>query len=402
MITTLFALLACTSGTEPVDTGPAAPDCSARSYTVPSTRGELDGVWDTAKGRFVFFGGDQGTPTNCQSQPDWVGEVWAFHPDCDNFEELVTESGPSPRSRSGVALDTTRNRMIIHGGRYRAGDSGDYELHDDLWAFDLETDTWTELQADDGPGVRIMHTMEVSGDTLYFYGGNTSPNGLSYSHQRDLWSLDLVNLVWTQLEVRADAGYRLFHTSTISADGSTIYVYGGGDNGAYVGPFYDDLWSYDVASGSWTELHSGGTGAPDGRIAANLVSDDARGRLLLWAGHDDGSLGNTNQVWAYDLAAGTWSEQEAGDIQTNDPNGYCDFPSDFTDPDLDAPERRYFGAAVVSEDELLVFGGKTDCGQVNDMWGWDLESQIWTERSSATSGEVCQRVFSGECESLCF
>ena len=36
-------------------------DCSTRSYTVPSTRGELDGVWDAEGQRFVFFGGDEGT-----------------------------------------------------------------------------------------------------------------------------------------------------------------------------------------------------------------------------------------------------------------------------------------------------------------------------------------------------
>ena len=137
-------------------------------------------------------------------------------------------------------------------------------------------------------------------------------------------------------------------------------------------------------------------------IWANLLSDDARGRLVMWAGHDDADLGNTNQVWAFDLQEGSWTVQEEGDIWANNANGYCDFPSDFTEPDLDAPERRYGGAAALSGSELIVFGGKTDCGQVNDLWTWDLESQIWAERSSATFGEICQRVFSGECDSLCF
>ena len=84
--------------------------------------------------------------------------------------------------------------------------------------------------------------------------------------------------------------------------------------------------------------------------------------------------------------------------------GFCDFPADFTVPDLDAPERRYAGAAVLSEDALIIFGGKTDCGQVNDVWTWDLDDQSWTERSDATAGEVCERTFADPegCESLCF
>ena len=58
----------------------------------------------------------------------------------------------------------------------------------------------------------------------------------------------------------------------------------------------------------------------------------------------------------------------------------------------------------MSDDELFIFGVKTDCGQVNDLWSWDLEDQTWTERSDATFGEICVRTFANpeSCESLCF
>jgi hypothetical protein len=336
-------------------------------------------------------------------EPDWVAETWAFHTDCDSFEQIALDGdAPSPRSRHATVLDTTRSQMLVHGGRWREGSSGSYDLYDDLWALDLTTDTWSELDVSGGPDARVNHGMVVAGDQLLIYGGNTSTSGASYSPKGDLWSLDLDTLEWTELDENVDPGERLFHAMTVSEDGATVYAYGGGDENAFLGPFFADLWALDVASGDWTELDDGGLGSPDGRIWPNLLHDGERGRLLLWAGHDDGNLGNTNQVWAWDLATADWSEAEKGDTFNNSAFGFCDFPSDFTEPDLDAPERRYAGAAALTGDELIVFGGKTDCGQVNDVWSWTLEGQSWTERSSATFGEICARTFAGECESLCF
>jgi N-acetylneuraminic acid mutarotase len=387
------------------DTGSGTTDCSERSYTVPSTRGEAAGVWDTERQRFVFFGGDEGTPISCIPKPEFVSEVWAFHTDCDSFELIeTTGDGPSARSRHAVALDAKRNQMLVHGGRYREAESGAYTLYDELWALDLGTDSWS-LLATGGPSKRVTHTMVVADDALLLYGGNLTTSSTSYLPGKDLWSFDLAgDEGWTGLDGDVEAGVRLFHAGAISEDGKTMYAYGGADENALLGPFFEDLWAYDVQSQIWTELHSGGSSAPDGRIGANLLSDDAQGRLLLWAGHDDGALGNTNQVWAFDLTESTWTELEHGDTYANPAFGFCDFPSDFINPDLDAPERRYFGAAALTDDALIIFGGKTDCGQVNDLWTWDLEDQSWTERSDATFGEICARTFADPdgCESLCY
>jgi hypothetical protein len=124
--------------------------------------------------------------------------------------------------------------------------------------------------------------------------------------------------------------------------------------------------------------------------------------LLLWAGHDDTELGARNTMWGYDLAGGGWSELEVGDVYNAPAAGFCDFPADFVVPDLDAPERRHAGAAVLSDaGELLIFAGKTDCGLINDVWSWSLSDATWTERSAATVGEICLRSFAN-CQSLCF
>lgn len=373
-------------------------DCSARPIDVPLARGEIEAVWDAEHGRMLMFGGDQGTPIMCMSQTDFVAEVWAFHPDCDNFEALEPAAGMTPRGRYALALDAARGRALIHGGRFRAGTSGDYTVHDDLWAFDFASESWSML-AGGGPAARSNHVGVVVGEQLIVYGGNTSTDGLSFTPLGDTWSFDLATEQWSQLTTSNDPPARLFHAAAASS--STLYVFGGGDENAFVGPFFRDLWALDVASGAWTMLDDGQAGPP-GTTWADLVLDEAGDRLLLWAGHDDTSLGNNNALWSFDLGGGGWSLVLEGDVQAADANGFCDFPAGFVTPDLAAPERRSAGGAVLDDaGQMLIFGGKTDCGLINDVWSWSLADGVWTERSPATTGEICLRAFAN-CQTMCF
>ena len=396
-------------GSDTADTGETADtgdtgetvDCSMRPIDIPKARGEIEAIWDSERERMLFFGGDQGTPISCMSQTDFVAEVWAFHPDCDNFQQLQPDAGMPARGRHALALDKARGWALIHGGRYRAGTSGDYTVYDDLWAFDLATESWTMLAAG-GPSGRSNHVAAVFGNYLLVYGGNSSNNGLSFTPLGDTWVYDLAGAGgWTQLPTSNDPEARLFHAA--AASDSTLYVFGGGDENAFTGPFFGDLWALDVASGAWTLLDGGGgNDKPISNSWADLLYDGAGNRLLLWSGHEDSQLGNNNAVWAYDLGGGGWSQLEIGDVYNAPANGFCDFPADFVVPDLAAPERRNAGAAVLDDGgNMLIFGGKTDCGLINDVWSWSLAESSWQERSPATSGEICLRA-SAMCQTMCF
>jgi len=407
---TPLALAACTSaGEDDDDTTPAADDdtsavdCSDRPLEVPSPRGEVGGVWDEVGGRFVFFGGDEGMPIECSSQTDFVGQTWAFETDCDTFRLLEVEGEhPSARGRHVAALDATRGWMVIQGGRSRVGTSGLYDLHDDTWAFDLSTDTWTLLSDSGGPSPRSNHGGVVSGERLVVYGGSTSADGAVFDPQEDVWALDLDTGTWEELPAGDGPGPRLFHATAVSDDGATMYVYGGGDENAFFGPFFDDLWALDLDTLDWTLLHSGSGAAPAARIWANLLYDGANDRLLMFGGHDDGALGNTNELWSFKLSDGEWNRIREGDVLDQGANGFCDFPADFVVADLDSPERRNASAAALTPSgDLVLFGGKTDCGIINDLWTWSAGGTGWVERSTATAGEICQRAYA-ECTEMCF
>jgi hypothetical protein len=377
--------------------------CDDIGLDIPDGRGESAGVWDAARQRLVFFGGNEAVPVNCApGATDFTGQTWSYKAACEAFVKLQADGAPSKRGRHIAALDANRERMIVHGGRFRDGDSGDYTLYGDTWAFDFKTDTWAKLKGPgSGPSERGNHSGIIVDDTLWVFGGNDSANGAVFAPMNDLWAFDLTTEKWTETTTTNPPPPRLYQA--MAADADHLYIYGGGDENALFGTgFYGDLWSLDLGTLKWTELHPGGAGAPLGRIWGALAHDAANERLVMFSGHDEGALGNTNELWTFNLGNDSWKQQSAGDQFSAPANGQCDFPADFTTIDDSAPERRDASVnAPTGDGQLVIFGGKTDCGNSNDVWSLDLDNLAWSEWSRATEGEVCLRAFQ-DCTTMCF
>lgn len=379
------------------------PSCEGLDPSVaPEPRGDQVAVFDAARGRLVVWGGDRGVPVMCFPSPDYVDELWLYDAACAAWSRVDAAGGPGARARASAVLDPSRDRMLVFGGRRPLG-GGRYELFGDLWALDLETLSWSEVPvAGDAPEGRANATLvlDAARDRLVLFGGNLSGDGASFRPMNDTWAFDLASGGWQQIASGGTApDRRLFHAAAVTADGSRMIVVGGGDANAFTGPFLDDAWSLDLASDSWSAIAVSGE-RPLARISAQLVAS-GDGVVLIF-GHDDGVLGNTNDVWRLDPAAGTWSLLAPGDELSNLDVGFCDFPPDFTTQDLDRPERRQaFGVGVDGEGGALVFGGKSDCGLVNDVWRLDLASGGWEPLRPATMGLSCQRQGRLECTSYC-
>ncbi len=373
----------------------------------PAPRGDHAGALAQDGRTMVIFGGDTAV-SPCGGIPSHthVGDTWLLDTTCGTFRS-VDGAGPGPRARHAMAADPTQNRALLFGGRTRAGASGDYTLFADVWSFDFATSAWSQLPTTGGaPPARSNTAIALSDKrrTLYVFGGSTSKSGLAFTPLDDTWALDLATNAWRPIAAGATPKpkARLFHAVALDDTSGTLYAYSGGDANAFAGPFLADLWALDLAAESWRPITPAGA-LPPSRILHTLVWDSVAKTLVTFGGHDDGNVGNQNDVWTLDPAAAApaWKRLTVGDA-FHTAGTACTFPPDFTTIDKASPERResFATAARAGGQSFVIYGGKGDCGNLADAWSLDLARGAWTSVFASPVGLSCLRT-STTCTGLC-
>jgi hypothetical protein len=161
---------------------------------------------------------------------------------------------------------------------------------------------WSRLDAE-GPEPREDHTwtLDEAGGTAYMFGGRDG--GTVFD---DTWSFDLATDTWTRLDPRAAPPARFGHEATW-VDGVGLVVFAGQQ-----GPdtFFNDLWAYDPAAATWAQLPASGA-VPTARYGScAAIGPDGR----LWISHGFTQEGSRfSDTRAYDFATGTWTDETPAD-----------------------------------------------------------------------------------------
>ncbi|MCB9528495.1 MAG: hypothetical protein H6701_08905 [Myxococcales bacterium] len=399
------------TGAPPPDRG-VSPECNAFGGdpgVAPPRLNEHVAAWDPTLQRMVVFGGNTAVPENC-GFPAYTFEAatWLYDPaaaaaGCPAWNR---HDGPAPPGRTRAAATAGDGAIWIHGGRSRAAASGNYMVYGDLWRFTPDTG-WTRITPDGpSPAARFNQTLvyDSARDRLLLYAGN-SAGGINPTVLADVWAYDIAANTWTELDTDAPPSRRMWHAALYDPARDRMVIHGGGDETAFFdnAQYFDEVHALDLATNTWSRLHDGGAMAPDGRFWGTLVYDPTADRYLMFAGHDDGALGNRNDLAAFDPVTDRWQSLSVGDRFNRPANGFCDFPPDFTVIEPGTPERRNAHTAVWADDEMLVFGGKTDCGAVDDVWHYS-DATGWTNPVIATEGEMCIRFRANpdNCVNMCF
>ena len=181
------------------------------------------------------------------------------------FNAYNTHTLPeAPSGRFGTGGGARNGSFYLYGGH-----DGGYSRHgrqnyepgydfDELWRFDTTSNSWASLPATGTavPGKRYLLASTVLGDHLLVYGGIQEGQG-------DVWSLDLVTLIWERLspEVPSNAGgpgRRVGHdiVPVISpGKGPRGFVlYGGRLITSTESVLVNDAWFFDIGSRAWRKL----------------------------------------------------------------------------------------------------------------------------------------------------
>lgn len=308
------------------------------------------------------------------------------------WRQLEPASSTPPAREDGTWTEDPSGRTAyLFGGR--DGNT----IFNDLWAYDLEADQWTELAPDgDVPPERFGHeAVWVDGIGVVVFAGQAGPT----TFFNDLWGYDPAANRWEELSVEGSRPTARYGTcAAVGPDGRLWISHGFTEDGTR----FADTQAFDFATGRWSDV------TPDGQAPVNRClhgcwwTDD--GRFALYAGQTTGveALGDLWTLANADTPAAEWA-RATGDLPP-DRNLYAfarhggvvvvvggrglgntfladAFTIDATtlaiqplDPEGSKPPGR--GGAMLIDDpargRLVLFGGKTPEGSLADLWELSL------------------------------
>lgn len=262
--------------------------------------------------------------------PGFVGPAWS---------RLRVGLSPAAREDHTWTVDVEGSAAYLFGGRDGA------TVFDDLWRFDLVTDTWSQLRPPGPrPDARFGHSaVWVVGTGLVVFAGQRGADFFG-----DLWAYDPASGRWARLPERGAApAARYGSCAIVDPDGRLVISHGFTFRGRF-----DDTRAYDFGARRWAGA------APDGRRPGERCLHecftDATGQLVLHGGQDNQnpSLGD---LWSM-RPDGTWRRA----------------------PDPRASARRLHAVAEAGPDAWVFGGAGRDGSALDDLWRVDRATLVFT------------------------
>lgn len=250
---------------------------------------------------------------------------------------------PAPRTNATAIYDAANHRMIVFGGR---GTSGDFN---DVWVFDLTTNTWANLTPATGAAPDPRRTpsgvYDPDQQKMIMWSGQGS------GFFNDVWGFDLTTATWTAYappDPKPNTRYGV--ASVFDPVAKQLVTFAGFTDAGR----FEDTWGFDPATDTWTEL-TPATGNPGRRCLHSASYDAMNHRMIMYGGQRTGAL---DDIWALDLNTNTWADLTPAE----------------------RPAGRYFAAHIYDalNHRALLFGGNRSAGgRTNEVWAFDLNTNTW-------------------------
>ncbi|MFT4661077.1 MAG: N-acetylneuraminic acid mutarotase [Patiriisocius sp.] len=265
--------------------------------------------------------------------PDNISnEMWEYDIATDSWTELENFPG---ESRS-IAIGDDWNGKYYYGFGRMGGFSGYFN---DLWEFDPEDLSFTQLPS--CPCEGRSHPALIAHNDKIFMGTGSGPDG----NMDDWWEYDISTQVWSQKPGIVDSRH---HPYFFSID-DNVYV-GGGHASTW--------WQYNPAAEEWNAIDN----LPLGRVAGTQFDYNGKGYVLAGddAFHDH--LATSETFMRYDADTDEW------EYLPPLPNGSRWAPSSFVWEDF-----IYYFGGLNFDDLSDVSMWKFDLSNLDEVVGLDLE-----------------------------
>ena len=228
------------------------------------------------------------------------GKVYKYTIATSTWSVLSPTGGPPPNRRhSSHCYDPVNHAWWMFGGQDITTGLG----RNDLWKYDIAANTWTQFTPTNPPPTRDRFggIYDPTNQDFIVFGGYNAVSG----PLNDLWKYSIPNNTWTQLSPSGGPPTARFRFQVaLDSHNRSLYVFGGYDNNAY----RNDLWKYDIAANTWTQLSPTG-GPPSARANHHTCYDPWSRNIIIHGGVD--AAGVKSDLWKYNVASNTWTDTAA-------------------------------------------------------------------------------------------
>lgn len=243
----------------------------------------------------------------------------------------------------GLARSNATSVTIGNKGYLLCGYTGSKALND-LWEYNMDTDSWTQKTAFPGTA-RFSAAAFVVGSKIYFGTGYDSENYFS-----DFWEYDPASDTWTQKD---DFPGSARYGAVAFGLASKGYIGCG-----YDGNYLKDFYAFNPSTGRWEQIVSIG-----GNKRVQATSFVINNEAYICCGQNNGSF--IYDFWKYNESSGSWTQLR--DIANISDDDYDD----------DYSIVRENGVAFVVDDAAYITCGELSGSVRNDTWKYDPSTDLW-------------------------
>ena len=238
-------------------------------------------IYDSLAAKFILFGGDHfGTR---------LSDTWTYDLSRNNWTELTPSSSPGARNFHSMVYNSKYDKVILFGGW------GGFYLSD-TWVYHLESNKWTNMNPGNPPNGRAEHSMVYDSnlDKVILFGGYNGTSRLN-----DTWVYDLDTNTWTEMNSLISPSARRGHTMIYHSREHKGVLFGGDDaNPGYL----DDTWVYDLETNTWTQKNA--LNPPYPRNHHAMTYEGHSSKVIVFGGTD---RSEHDLTWSYDLNTNIWT-----------------------------------------------------------------------------------------------
>lgn len=218
------------------------------------------------------------------------------------YQLATTSEGPSPRVGHSSLL--VGNAFIVYGGDTKIDESD--VLDETLYLLNTSTRQWSRaLPSGPRPSGRYGHSLNILGSKIYIFGGQVEGYFMNDLAAFDLNQLQMPNNRWEMLIPTSEGGTAIQGKIPPARTNHTVVSYNdkmylfGGTNGFQ---WFNDVWCYDPAVNSWSQLDCIGYIPVEREGHAAALVDDV---MYIFGGRtEDGS--DLGDLAAFRISSRRW------------------------------------------------------------------------------------------------